>query len=402
MHQKQMFLNCQIKTVPSSADGRTVCGYTSTWGLDSVRDKVKKRAFEKSIKERFQNQIDLGQAPKIKVLYQHNPAEPVGVPTVLREDKQGLYFEARITKTRLGDEVLEMVKDGTISSMSIGFVIIKDEYDHKADIRYINEAKLVEFSFVTFPANEEATITGWKNSMEKLYSFEDEMDKKIKEAVEKALSDAKETWQTGEPTSVTISDEGKSITVDGSVDITIHKEYPNNEDDDDDEDDEDSSSDLEEKATFSKGSVQISVDTDALVEKLKAAISVNEASIEKMLLDKLNDNEYIEKVGRTISSRNEAILRDIVQALAPLKALLDELSTVEQTEVSDETEAETSVAVEEANVEVSNESPTSEVSTESAPDLGDTLLQELQNVDWSNLLLTPIDTSSNISGGNES
>ena len=150
------------------AEGRTVCGYATTWTVDSTGDKMMPGSVKKTITERFLNQKNEGKPTKIKVLYQHNPKDLIGFPTKLEEDAHGLVFEAYITDTKLGNEILTMIKDGTLSSVSIGFGIVKSKRNTKEDIREIDEVKLYEFSFVTFPANEEAIIQGWKNEMDEL------------------------------------------------------------------------------------------------------------------------------------------------------------------------------------------------------------------------------------------
>lgn len=136
-------------------DERTFEGYASTWSEDQVGDVIHRGAFMKSISEAFP-------AKRIKVLWQHS--EPLGMPIEMREDDYGLWVKAKVSKTRLGDEALELMRDGVIDRMSIGFSIPKGkaDFDEKG-VRHIREAKLMEFSPVTFPANEAAMITGVKN-----------------------------------------------------------------------------------------------------------------------------------------------------------------------------------------------------------------------------------------------
>jgi HK97 family phage prohead protease len=146
----------QIKAVEfksSDVSDRTFRGYASTWDEDRHGDVIHMGAFKKTIQER---------GSRIKVLFNHN--EPIGVPVSMHEDSKGLFVEAKISKTRLGDEVLELMRDGVIDQMSIGFSIPqgKSTFDDKG-IRHIHEVKLYEFSPVTFPANESAIITGVKS-----------------------------------------------------------------------------------------------------------------------------------------------------------------------------------------------------------------------------------------------
>jgi HK97 family phage prohead protease len=138
---------------------RTFKGYASTFGnVDEVGDIIEAGSFAKSIMERGPNGTK-----QIKVLWQHDA--PLGMPTVMQEDSKGLYVEAKISKTRLGDEALELMRDGVVDRMSIGFSIPQGKavWDESLGVRKIKEVKLFEFSPVTFPANEMAVVTGVKN-----------------------------------------------------------------------------------------------------------------------------------------------------------------------------------------------------------------------------------------------
>lgn len=140
-------------------DDRTFKGYASTFGnVDEVGDIIEAGAFAKSIMERGPEGTK-----QIKVLWQHDL--PLGMPTVMTEDSKGLYVEAKISKTRLGDEALELMRDGVVDRMSIGFSIPQGKavWDETMGVRKIKEVKLFEFSPVTFPANEMAVVTGVKN-----------------------------------------------------------------------------------------------------------------------------------------------------------------------------------------------------------------------------------------------
>lgn len=144
------------KSVAFKADdieGRTFKGYASTYDKDLGGDIIVPGAFAKTLSER---------AVRVKVLWQHS--EPIGRPLMMREDDKGLYVEAQISKTRLGDEALELMRDGVIDQMSIGYSVPqgKSEYNQDGN-RVIKELNLFEFSAVTFPMNEAAIITGVKS-----------------------------------------------------------------------------------------------------------------------------------------------------------------------------------------------------------------------------------------------
>jgi uncharacterized protein len=70
------------------ADG-TVEGYASLFGeIDQARDIVMRGAFANTLVQRGVHRIPM--------LFQHDPAEPVGVWLELREDHRGLYARGRL------------------------------------------------------------------------------------------------------------------------------------------------------------------------------------------------------------------------------------------------------------------------------------------------------------------
>jgi uncharacterized protein len=85
----------------------------------------------------------------------------------MREDSKGLWVKSRISKTAKGDEALELMRDGVINRLSVGFSIPggKSQIDGQG-IRHIYEGKLFEYSLVTWPANDQAVITGVKTLKE--------------------------------------------------------------------------------------------------------------------------------------------------------------------------------------------------------------------------------------------
>lgn len=153
----------ELKSVHFKADDvdnetRVFKGYASTYDKDLGGDIILPGAFAKTLSER---------ADRVKVLWQHN--EPIGRPMKMYEDGKGLYVEAKISKTRLGDEALELMRDGVIDQMSIGYSVPQGKSDYDEDgNRMIKELKLYEFSAVTFPMNEKAFITGVKSVREAL------------------------------------------------------------------------------------------------------------------------------------------------------------------------------------------------------------------------------------------
>ena len=133
--------------------GRVFAGYASTFDVDLGGDIIVPGAFKKTIEGRQQS---------IKVLWQHN--EPIGKSMRLYEDNIGLFVEGKVSKTRLGDEAIELMRDGVVDQMSIGFSVPAGKSEMSDEgLRIIREVKLFEFSPVTFPMNPNSIITSVKN-----------------------------------------------------------------------------------------------------------------------------------------------------------------------------------------------------------------------------------------------
>lgn len=127
-------------------------GYASTFGnIDQGSDVVVNGAFLKSISLR-----------KPKMLWQHDPTDPIGFWDVVKEDGHGLYVEGCIRKgTQRSEELHGYLLDGIIDAMSIGYTTIDFEMD--SNVRKLKELDLWEISLVTFPMNESAKVTSVKS-----------------------------------------------------------------------------------------------------------------------------------------------------------------------------------------------------------------------------------------------
>ena len=125
--------------------GGAFSGYASLFGaVDLGKDMVVRGAFQRSLKERG--------AAGIRMLYQHDPGEPIGVWTELREDQRGLFVRGQLARnvTRARD-VLSLMRTGALDGLSIGFRAVKARKDAVSGVRQIVEADLWEISIVTFP-----------------------------------------------------------------------------------------------------------------------------------------------------------------------------------------------------------------------------------------------------------
>ena len=146
---------CDLKTV--EPDG-SFSGYASRFGVvDLGRDLVVPGAFQESIARR---------GPRgIKMLFQHDPAEPIGVWLEVREDAYGLFARGRVLpEVARGREVLALMRAGALDGLSIGFRAVEGRTNPKSGVRRLTRVDLWEISVVTFPMLPEARVSAVKTA----------------------------------------------------------------------------------------------------------------------------------------------------------------------------------------------------------------------------------------------
>lgn len=151
-------------TLKSVSDTGEFDGYGSVFGVkDSYADIVMPGAFQKSLAA-WQEK---GRLPAL--LWQHNMAEPIGLYTEMREDATGLYVKGRllIEDDPLAKRAHAHMKAGSLSGLSIGYLLNDYEYDKDKSAFLLKEIDLWEVSLVTFPANDEARIADVKSLLER-------------------------------------------------------------------------------------------------------------------------------------------------------------------------------------------------------------------------------------------
>ena len=140
-------------------DEGTFEGYASIFGnKDLGNDVVVEGAFAKSIARRG--------AKGVKMLYQHDAKQPIGVYDEIIEDDRGLRVKGRLAlATQRGREVFERMKMGAIDGLSIGYKVDSKgyHYDDRGKRRMLKEVDLMEISAVTFPMNPRARVQGVKS-----------------------------------------------------------------------------------------------------------------------------------------------------------------------------------------------------------------------------------------------
>ena len=91
-----------------------------------------------------------------KLCYQHG--ELIGRILDAHPQEDGLHITAHISDTQRGRDVVALLRDGALDSLSVGFMPIDDEVD-KQGVTHRRRVRLLEVSVVSWPAYEAAKIT---------------------------------------------------------------------------------------------------------------------------------------------------------------------------------------------------------------------------------------------------
>ncbi|EBA09751.1 HK97 family phage prohead protease [Sagittula stellata] len=144
---------CRFDTDVTVVEGTRIEGYASLFGkCDQGGDVVARGAYARSLKRL------LAEGRAVKMLWQHDPAQPIGVWEQVREDERGLYVKGRLLDTvAKGREAAALIEAGAIDGLSIGYRTIKSSKDDGGR-RLLAELELWEVSLVTFPMLPSARV----------------------------------------------------------------------------------------------------------------------------------------------------------------------------------------------------------------------------------------------------
>jgi len=179
--------------------------------------------------ERFEKgSIDLN--ADVKLFRDHS--DIIGVVTQMEESDEGLIIRAKISETVLGNETLNLVKDGAIRSFSVGFIPVTDETKGKTIIR--KKVNLKEVSLVAFPAYDKAevlsvreetnqeeismenTTPDYTSAIEEVRNHAEELERRLDViATEKTVSNSAPKFRSF----------GEYVKAVASGDVEAHREY---------------------------------------------------------------------------------------------------------------------------------------------------------------------------------
>lgn len=124
---------------------------------DLARDVVEPGAFAASLARRG--------VEGVKMLWHHDPAEPIGRWLEIREDPRGLLVRGRLMpEIARAREALALMRAGVLDGLSIGFRTVKARAEPKSGVRRLIEVDLWEVSLVTFPMLPQARVAALKSA----------------------------------------------------------------------------------------------------------------------------------------------------------------------------------------------------------------------------------------------
>lgn len=156
MHQEDNALErkfCRSGDGVTLAEGFAISGYASVFGAgDLGGDVVMPGAYGRSL-ARLK-----AEGRQVKMLWQHDATQPIGVWDEVAEDGRGLFVRGRIlADVARGREAAALVAAGAIDGLSIGYRTVMSDKDGKGR-RRLHEVDLWEVSLVTFPMLPQARV----------------------------------------------------------------------------------------------------------------------------------------------------------------------------------------------------------------------------------------------------
>lgn len=144
---------CRFDADLSVTDGNAIEGYASLFGAaDRGGDIVQPGAFSRSLARLT------AEGRQVKLLWQHDPAQPIGVWDEAREAEKGLYVKGRLLPdVARAREAVALIAAGALDGLRIGYRTLRATKNEKGQ-RLLQELELWEVSLVTFPMLPSARV----------------------------------------------------------------------------------------------------------------------------------------------------------------------------------------------------------------------------------------------------
>lgn len=138
------------KSILEDDESLTIEGYANTVSKDRMGDVIPMETWTK--------ESALGNYKKNPIILAfHNHSKPIGKATDLIVTDMGLYIKAKISKA--AGDVYNLIKEGILTTFSVGFMIKDATYDHNSDTFFINDVELTEVSVVSVPCNQDSVFS---------------------------------------------------------------------------------------------------------------------------------------------------------------------------------------------------------------------------------------------------
>ena len=134
-------------------NGTRIEGYASVFEkTDQGGDVVARGAYARCLQELVRSRRT------VKMLWQHDPGQPIGVWDEVGEDQTGLYVRGRLlAEVARAREAAALIEAGAIDGLSIGYRTKKSARDRQGR-RLLSELELWEVSLVTFPMHVDTRV----------------------------------------------------------------------------------------------------------------------------------------------------------------------------------------------------------------------------------------------------
>lgn len=141
----------QIKSVDMDSEDESLIieGYANTISKDRAGDVIPASTWRKAgaLQNYRKNPV---------ILAYHSHSNPIGKAIEVEPTDLGLKIKAKISKAA-GKEY-QLIKDGVLSTFSVGFMIKDANYDPATETFFIEDVELTEVSVVSVPCNQDSTF----------------------------------------------------------------------------------------------------------------------------------------------------------------------------------------------------------------------------------------------------
>lgn len=148
--------------VQAGGDGRTVRGIAVPYGQIQ---RIDHSLTEEFVRGAFNHQLNAIHRVGFWNGHSREGGRLIGRQTMARDDAAGLYGEWRVSKTPAGDETLELINDGALHQLSIGFRTASGGSRRNGNVVQRTKAHLFETAVVPEGAyGDGAVITGVRSA----------------------------------------------------------------------------------------------------------------------------------------------------------------------------------------------------------------------------------------------